>query len=49
MPIEAIIIIFAILVLLILASCIRIVPQANAYIFGAFGRISGYLGCGITF
>ncbi len=39
MPIEAIIIIFAILVLLILASCIRIVPQANAYILE---RLGGY-------
>ncbi|NLP16228.1 MAG: SPFH/Band 7/PHB domain protein [Clostridiales bacterium] len=36
---EAIIIIFAILVLLILASCIRIVPQANAYILE---RLGGY-------
>src|SRR5690606_21406963 len=35
----AIIIIFAILVLLILASCIRIVPQANAYILE---RLGGY-------
>jgi regulator of protease activity HflC (stomatin/prohibitin superfamily) len=39
LPIEAIIIIFAILVLLILASCIRIVPQANAYILE---RLGGY-------
>lgn len=39
MPTEVIIVIFAILLLLILASCIRIVPQANAYILE---RLGGY-------
>lgn len=39
MPTEVIIIIFAILILLILASCVRIVPQANAYILE---RLGGY-------
>lgn len=39
MPTEVIVIIFAILVLLILASCIRIVPQAQAYILE---RLGGY-------
>ncbi|TAH74915.1 MAG: SPFH/Band 7/PHB domain protein [Anaerolineaceae bacterium] len=39
MPTEVVIIIFAILVLLILASCVRIVPQANAYILE---RLGGY-------
>ncbi|NLL00657.1 MAG: SPFH/Band 7/PHB domain protein [Clostridiales bacterium] len=39
MPTEVIIIIFAILVLLIIASCVRIVPQANAFILE---RLGGY-------
>lgn len=39
MPTEVIIIIFAILVLLIIASCVRIVPQAHAYILE---RLGGY-------
>ena len=39
MPTEVIIIIFAILVLLILASCVRIVPQAYAFIVE---RLGGY-------
>ena len=39
MPTEAIVVIFGILVLLILSSCIRIVPQANAYILE---RLGGY-------
>lgn len=39
MPTEVIVIIFAVLVLLILASCIRIVPQAHAYILE---RLGGY-------
>lgn len=39
MSTEAIIIIFAILILLILASCVRIVPQANASILE---RLGGY-------
>lgn len=39
MPIEAIIIIFAILLLLIIASCVRIVPQAYAFILE---RLGGY-------
>lgn len=39
MPTEVIIVIFAILLLLIIASCVRIVPQANAYILE---RLGGY-------
>lgn len=39
MPTEVIIIIFAILVLLIIASCVRIVPQANAFVLE---RLGGY-------
>jgi regulator of protease activity HflC (stomatin/prohibitin superfamily) len=39
LPTEVIIIIFAILVLLIIASCVRIVPQANAFILE---RLGGY-------
>lgn len=39
MPTEVIIIIFAIIILLILASCVRIVPQANAFILE---RLGGY-------
>lgn len=39
MPTEVIIIIFALLILLILASCVRIVPQAHAYILE---RLGGY-------
>jgi regulator of protease activity HflC (stomatin/prohibitin superfamily) len=39
LPTEVIIIIFAILVLLIIASCVRIVPQAHAYILE---RLGGY-------
>lgn len=39
MPLEVILIIFAIILLLILASCVRIVPQANAYILE---RLGGY-------
>lgn len=39
MPTELIIISFAILILLIIASCVRIVPQANAYILE---RLGGY-------
>ncbi len=39
MPVEAIVVIFAILILLIISSCVRIVPQANAYILE---RLGGY-------
>lgn len=39
MPVEAILVIFAILILLIISSCVRIVPQANAYILE---RLGGY-------
>jgi len=39
LPTEVIIIIFAILVLLIIASCVRIVPQANAFVLE---RLGGY-------
>lgn len=39
MPTEVIVIIFALLVLLIIASCVRIVPQAQAYILE---RLGGY-------
>lgn len=39
MPTELIIISFAVLILLIIASCVRIVPQANAYILE---RLGGY-------
>lgn len=39
MPAEVIIIIFVLLVLLILASCVRIVPQAHAFIVE---RLGGY-------
>jgi regulator of protease activity HflC (stomatin/prohibitin superfamily) len=39
LPTEIIIIIFAILILLVLSSCVRIVPQANAFILE---RLGGY-------
>jgi len=39
LPVEAIVVIFAILILLIISSCVRIVPQANAYILE---RLGGY-------
>lgn len=39
MPTEVIVVVFAVLVLLIIASCIRIVPQANAFILE---RLGGY-------
>jgi regulator of protease activity HflC (stomatin/prohibitin superfamily) len=39
LPVEAILVIFAILILLIISSCVRIVPQANAYILE---RLGGY-------
>lgn len=39
MPTEIIFVIFAILLLLIIASCVRIVPQANAFILE---RLGGY-------
>lgn len=39
MPFEAVVIIFAILLLLIISSCVRIVPQANSFILE---RLGGY-------
>ena len=39
MPVEVIIILFVILVLAVIASCIRIVPQAYAYVVE---RLGGY-------
>ena len=39
MPVEVILIIFVLIILLILASCVRIVPQAHAYIVE---RLGGY-------
>jgi regulator of protease activity HflC (stomatin/prohibitin superfamily) len=49
MPTEAIVVIFAILVLLIIASCVRIVPQANAYILERLGGFQATWDVGLHF
>lgn len=43
------VIILVIIIVAILVSCIKIVPQANAFVVERLGCISGYLGCRSAF
>ncbi|MDD4111901.1 MAG: SPFH/Band 7/PHB domain protein [Herbinix sp.] len=49
MPTEVVIVIFAVLLLLIIASCVRIVPQANAYILERLGGFQATWDVGLHF